>query len=212
MSFDMMGRDPGQGDVICHPSTATKGIPASVDFGRWESRYCSLVAERYPRIKPGRWGGRFGYPSPARWLQAWHSRDPPGWKSISQHLRRLNVRLYQLLPLSPPHTPIQFDPNAQKNSTSSSNIEQIMLKLHFRKADYTVSTAFLFKLLQLQKWQSCILMIRKRFAACRGISDLVETTCIAFWWSAQAGKRQQQELQRQSKYIQIIQTDIKLYI
>ena len=75
----------------------------------------------------------------------------------------------------------QFDPNAQKNSTSSSNIEQIMLKLHFRKADYTVSTAFLFKLLQLQKWQSCILMIRKRFAACRGISDLVETTCIAFW-------------------------------
>ena len=25
----------------------------------------------------------FGYPSPARWLQAWHSRDPPGWKSIS---------------------------------------------------------------------------------------------------------------------------------
>ena len=57
MSFDMMGRDPGQGDVICHPSTATKGIPASVDFGRWESRYCSLVAVGYPRIKPG-WKGR----------------------------------------------------------------------------------------------------------------------------------------------------------
>ena len=118
----------------------------------------------------------------------------PAEKASPQHLRRLNVRLYQVLPLSPPHTFNQFDPNAQKNSTSSSNIEQIMLKLHFRKADYTVSTAFLFKLLQLQKWQSCILMIRKRFAACRGISDLVETTCIAFWWSAQSGKRQQQTI------------------
>ena len=57
MSFDLMGRDPGQGNSICHPSTATKGIPASVDFGRWESRYCSLVVEGYPRIKPGWKGG-----------------------------------------------------------------------------------------------------------------------------------------------------------
>ena len=73
----------------------------------------------------------------------------PAEKASPQHLRRLNVRLYQVLPLSPPHTFIQFDPYAPKNCTSSSNIEQIMREVHFRKADQHMSTAFIFKSLQL---------------------------------------------------------------
>ena len=144
-----MGRDPGQGDGICHPSTATKGIPASVDFGRWESRYCSLVAEGYPRIKPGRWGGGLAIPVQPADSRPGIPEIRPAEKASPQHLRRLNVRLYQVLPLSPPHTFIQFDPYAPKNCTSSSNIEQIMREVHFRKADQHMSTAFIFKSLQL---------------------------------------------------------------
>ena len=119
----MMGRDPGQGDVICHPSTATKGIPASVDFGRWESRYCSLVAEGYPRIKPG-WKGR----------EVWLSQSSPLTPGLAfQRSARLKKHLlnisadstsdYIKFCLFHHHTLLfSLTPNAQKNCISSSNI------------------------------------------------------------------------------------------